>query len=100
MYIFGIRARTGRTLPMNFAAEIPPHFRPCPPLKSRRVCSLTRNFLYHCTGTLRPSPFPARSPAHLAANSRHGGGVRGSKSSRSSSIISFRVLPYIRISAP
>ena len=27
MYIFGIRARTGRTLPPNFAAEIPPCFR-------------------------------------------------------------------------
>ena len=90
MYIFGIHARARRTLPPKFRRI----FRP----RSRRVCSLTRNFLYHCTGTFRSSPFPARSPAHPDANRWHGGGVRRSKSSRSSSIISFRVLPYI--SAP
>ena len=89
MYISGIRARTGRTSPLEFRHVS---------ARARRVCSLTRNFLYHCAGTLRPGQFPARSPARLAADRRHGGGVRGSKSSRSSSIISFRVLPYI--SAP
>ena len=91
MYISGIRASW--TLPLEFR-----HVSAAFSARARRVCSLTRNFLYHCTGTLRPGPFPARSPARLAADRRHGGGVRGSKSSRSSSIISFRVLPYI--SAP
>ena len=91
MYIFGIR--DSRTSPLKFR-----HVSAAFSARARRVRSLTRNFSYHCTGTLRPGPFPARSPAHLAANRRHGGGVRGSKSSRSSSIISFRVLPYI--SAP